>query len=95
MAEWHYAQQHPTDQLCQLHHFAMKKKTPSGDVEFVITVKEYLHPPDPAMRFYATADKQTNQTVAAYTPCGWGSTLLVALSECIKSVHKFPYQPVA
>lgn len=88
MSDWKFAHYEPAEQLALLHHFAMKK----GDVEFVITVKEYATPPDPAMKFFAEADKQTNQQTAAYTPTGWGPTLLVALSECIRAVRRFPYE---
>ena len=62
-------------------------------VEFLITVREYITPPDPTMRFYASADKQTNQKSAPFTPVGWGNTLLVALSECMKGIRLFPYEP--
>jgi len=75
-----------------LHHFAMKKRQAGGDVEFVITVKEYISPPDPTMRFFAQTDKQTNQKTAPFTPCGWGPTLLAALSDCIRAIHRFPYE---
>ena len=88
MTEWHFAQQDPSDQLCQLHHFAVKK----NDVEFLITVREYVNPPDPAMPFFAQADKQTNQKTAPFTPNGWGSSLVEALSECIREIHRFPYE---
>ena len=44
------------------------------------------------MRFFAQADKQTNQNTAPFTPIGWGSTLLKALSECIRAIHRFPYE---
>lgn len=88
MTEWTFAQQKPTDLLCKLHYFGLTK----DGVEFVITVKEFVTPPEPTMKFLATSDKQTNQNLAAFTPMGWGPTLLVALSECIKAIHKFPYQ---
>jgi len=52
-----------------------------------------VSPPDPAMRFLAQADKQTNQKTAPYTPMGWGSSLLQALAECMKGIRKFPYEP--
>ena len=61
-------------------------------INSLITVKEFVTPADPTMLFYATADKQTNQKTAPYTPCGWGETLLVALSECIRAIHRFPYE---
>lgn len=93
MSEWRYAQQHPSEQLCQLHMFGMTKRQQSGDVEFQITVREYVHPPDPTMKFYASTDKQTNQKTAPFTPCGWGPTLLSALSECLKAIQRFPYEP--
>ena len=92
MAEWHHAEQDPSDQLCQLHHFAVQKHQPEGDIEFVITIKEYVNPPYPTMKFLAQADKQTNQKTAPFTPNGWGSSLFEALSECIREIHRFPYE---
>ena len=93
MPDWHFAQEKPAERLCKIEHFSVLKQNPGGDVEFVITVREYVNPPDPAMRFLAQADKQTNQKTAPYTPTGWGSSLLEALGECIKSIRKFPYEP--
>ena len=40
-------------------------------------------------------DKQTNQKVLPFTPCGWGNTLLIALEECVKAVNRFPYHKPA
>ena len=93
MAEWELAQTHPSDELAQLHFFSMKKKQPEGDIEFQIVVREYI-PRDEnrSMLFFAEANRQTNQSVAPYTPTGWGSTLLKALSECVKAIHRFPYE---
>ena len=54
----------------------MVKQVNGADVEFLITVLEYLTPKDPAMKYFARSDKQVNQSVAAGTPCGWGTTLL-------------------
>jgi hypothetical protein len=93
MAEWEFAQSDPSEELAQLQFFSMKKKQPGGDVEFRITVREYIIRGDNrSMRFFAEADKQTNQTTAPYTPTGWGSTLLKALSECVQAIHRFPYE---
>jgi hypothetical protein len=44
------------------------------------------------MRFFAQADKQTNQKSAPFTPTGWGESLLQALSECVRAIHRFPYE---
>ena len=93
MPDWHYAQETPTERLCKIEHYSMVKTQSGGDVEFLITVKEFVDPPDPAMRFLAQTDKQTNQKTAAYTPTGWGSSLLQALAECMKGIRKFPYEP--
>lgn len=95
MAEWTYVETQPSEQFCQLHQFAIKQKYADGDVEFIITVREYIDPPDPAMKFLAEADKQTNQQTAPYTPMGWGPTIAEALSECLKAVRRFPYEPAA
>ena len=92
MREWTFAQSDPAEELAHLHYFSMTKIQPDGEVEFVITIKEFVTPKDPAMLFFAQADKHTNQNLAPYRPCGWGRTLLDALSECIKAIHKFPYQ---
>jgi hypothetical protein len=92
MKEWAFAQNHPTEELAQLYFFSIKKKQASGDVEFMITVKEYVTPADPTMLFYAVADKQTNQKTVPYTPVGWGRTMLEALADCVRAIHKFPYE---
>ena len=93
MSDWEFAQANPEQQLAKLHHFSMCTKQESGDVEFTITVKEFLTPKDPAMGFFAQADKQTNQGVAPYTPVGWGKTMLAALAQCMREVERFPYRP--
>jgi hypothetical protein len=92
MSDWEFAQAEPEQQLAKLHHFSMVKRQDGGDVEFTITVKEYLTPKDPAMGYFAEADKQTNQGVAPYTPIGWGKTLLAALAQCMREVERFPYR---
>jgi hypothetical protein len=92
MTDWGFAQTHASQQLAQLHMFSMIKKQDDGEFEFVITVKEYVIPKEPAMLFFAQADKMTNQKTAPYRPSGWGKSLLEALSECVKSVNRFPYE---
>lgn len=92
MSEWTFVESNKAYKLCKIHQFGMTRPQPDGDVDFLITVKEYVTPPDPAMRFFAQADRQTNQETLAYTPSGWGSTLLTALAECIRAIEKFPYQ---
>ena len=93
MSEWRYAQEHASERLCKIEQYSMLKRQAGGDVEFLITVREYVDPPDPAMRFLAQADKPLNQKTAPYTPTGWGSSLLQALAECTKGIRKFPYEP--
>lgn len=41
MSEWTFAQTDPSEELAQLHYFSMKKRQPGGDIEFLITVREY------------------------------------------------------
>jgi hypothetical protein len=91
-SDWSYGQSDPSQRLARLHFFSVMKPYPGGEVEITITVKEFVAPPDPAMPFFAQADKQINQKVAPYTPSGWGKTLLEALLECTKEVNRFPYQ---
>ena len=92
MKEWGFAQNEPSQQLAQVHHFSILKPYPAGQVEFLITVKEYITPPEPAMTFFAQADKETNQKTAPFRPCGWGKTMLEALSECVRAIERFPYE---
>lgn len=92
MSDWIYAQRNPSEQLARLHYFSVKKQQDGREIDFRITVWEFVTPPEPAMKFFAEADKQTNQSSAPYTPCGWGPTLLDALSECVAAVHRFPYE---
>jgi hypothetical protein len=93
MPDWTFAQNHATEQLCRLHHFSMKKRQGTSEIEFLITVREYVSPPDPTMRFLAQSDKQTNQTTAPFTPSGWGHTVYEALNQCLKEIERFPYEP--
>ena len=92
MNDWGYAQAHPAEQLARLHYFSMTKQQQGEEIEFTITVKEFFTPKDPAARFFAQADKQTNQSAGAYTPCGWGTSMLTALEECVRAINRFPYQ---
>ena len=92
MNDWGYAQTNPNEQLAKLHLFSFKKIQGEVEVEMTITVKEYFTPPLGSLQFFAQADKQTNQRVAPYTPCGWGSTLLEAMAACIREINRFPYQ---
>jgi hypothetical protein len=92
MKDWGFAQTDPLQELAQLHQFSIKKLQPGCDVEFIITVKEYITPREPTMHFFAQADKQINQRHAPYTPCGWGKTMMEALSECVRALNRFPYE---
>lgn len=92
MADWTFAQSDPSEELAQLHFYSIKKRQPGGDVEFIITVREYVERNALRMRFFAQADKQTNQRTAPFTPFGWGESLLEALSECVRAIHRFPYE---
>ncbi len=92
MGDWKYAQAQPSDELARLEHFSMQKVQDGQKIEFRITVREIIPNGDRTMQFLAQADKQTNQKTAPYTPTGWGSSLLDALSECVKAVHRFPYE---
>ena len=86
MSEWQFIDSDQAEELAQLHFFSVKK----GDVEFTITVKEYAQRNPQHMRFFAQADKQVNQKTAPFFPFGWGETLIQSLTECIKSIRKYP-----
>ena len=92
MKEWGFAQTRAEEQLAQVHYFSMMKQQGGREIEFLITVKEYITPRERTMQFFAQADKETNQHTAAYRPSGWGKTMLEALSECVRAVNRFPYE---
>jgi hypothetical protein len=92
MAEWHFAQTNPEEELALLHHYSVKKRQAGREIEFIITVKEFATPKEENLRYFALADKQTNQKTAPFTPCGWGNTMLRALAECVQNIHRFPYE---
>jgi hypothetical protein len=92
MEEWAYAQTKLSEKLARLHYFSVMKQQDGAEIEFLITVKEFATPTDRRMHFFALADKETNQESAPYTPCGWGETLISALADCIRELHRFPYQ---
>lgn len=92
MSDWKYAQKHPNEKLALLHFFSVNKHQEDGDYLFRITIQEFVTPEIGSLRFYAEADRQTNQDCAAFTPMGWGNTMLAALSECIANIQRFPYQ---
>ena len=92
MNDWTFAQRHPSEELAMLHHFSVKKSQDGKQIDFTIIVREYAKPNAQNMMFFAQADKQTNQKTAPFTPCGWGDTMLKALSDCIQSLSRFPYE---
>jgi hypothetical protein len=92
MTEWTFAETKPSEELAQLHFFSMKKRQGDEEIEFRIAVYEYATRNHLSMRFFAQADKEVNQKTAAFTPFGWGPSLLVALTECMQSIHRFPYE---
>jgi hypothetical protein len=93
VTEWVYAQSDPVEELAQLYFFSFKKCQPTGEIEFVITVKEFASRNALQMRFYAQADKEVNQRIAPFRPFGWGDSLLRALSECTHAIRNNPYEP--
>jgi hypothetical protein len=94
LTDWSYIESRSSEQFCRIEYFGLRQACPKGEVDFVITVREFVQPPDPAMKFFAQADKQTNQKVVPFTPVGWGPTLGIALRECMEGIRRFPYEPV-
>src|SRR4030095_12497601 len=92
MSDWTFAETNPTDELAKLHFFSVQKTVGERKIEFRIAVHEYVTKNQLGMRFFAQADRQTNQKAAPFSPFGWGQTLLQALSECVESIQRFPYE---
>lgn len=92
MEDWTFAQTDESEKLAKLQYYSITKKQGNQEIEFIITIKEFKPGSDQSMRFFAQADKETNQKTAPYIPTGWGSNLLQALSACIKEIKRFPYE---
>jgi hypothetical protein len=93
VADWQFAQADRSEELAELHLFSMKKHQAGGDVNFRITVREYASPPPGQhLRFFAEADKRVNQRAAPILPCGWGDSVLEALSGCLRLIRQFPFE---
>jgi hypothetical protein len=75
-----------------VHHYSYTKVDTEGEVEFLITIREYAKPKMRDMKFFAQADKEVNQGEAAHRPSGWSDTLLGALASCVREIRRFPYQ---
>jgi hypothetical protein len=99
VSDWKFAQKDVSEELALLQHFSFKKPQGTGEVRFVITVKEFAAPPQGQFaRFFAQADKHVNQKIAPILPTGWGNSLLDALTACVRMIREFPYEgeePVA
>jgi hypothetical protein len=93
MSDWKYLQQEPSEQLAKLHFFSVKKPHASGELEIRITVWEYATPEIGSLQFFAQGDAELNQRTAPFQPCGWSDTLTGALSECLRNIRKFEYEP--
>jgi hypothetical protein len=93
MSDWKYLQREPSEQLARLHFFSIKKQHDAGPLEMRITVWEYATPEIGNLQFFAQADAALNQGTAPFQPCGWSDTLTGALSECLRNVRKFEYEP--
>jgi hypothetical protein len=91
--DWKFAQKGACEELAQLHHFSFKKQQAGAEITFLITVKEFVTPPEGQFaRFFAQADKEVNQKTAPILPTGWGASLLDALSDCTRMIRDFPYE---
>ena len=92
MADWQYAQSDRSEELAQITYYSVKKHDQGREIEFRITLKEYVTAPaGQHSRFFAQADKQVNQKIAPLLPHGWGDSLLKALADCIRMIRQFPY----
>lgn len=95
MDDWKYLQKDAAEQLAKLHYFSVKKRHGEALVDVRITVWEYASPDIGAMQYFAQTDLALNQKAAPFQPCGWGHTLTMALSECLRNLRKFEYEPAS
>jgi len=92
MNEWKLVQRDPSEALARLHHFSVTKKHATGEIEILITVKEFATAKTSDLKFFASTDLELNQKTLSFRPCGWSDTLLGALAECLRNLRKFEYE---
>jgi hypothetical protein len=93
VADWQYAQSDRFEQLAQITYYSVKKYDEGREIEFRITVKEFVTPPPGQhTRFFAEADRKVNQKTTALLPFGWGDSVLKALAGCLRMIRDFPYE---
>ena len=92
MEDWKFTQQDQGEALARLHYFSVKKKHAAGEIEACITVKEFATAKTADMKFYACADVELNQKTMPFQPCGWGESLQIALTECLRNLRKFEFE---
>jgi hypothetical protein len=93
VSDWKFAQKEVSEELALIHEFSIKKNQKDGDIEFLVTVKEFVAPPKGQFAlFFAQADKFVNQKTAPILPTGWGNSLLDALCACVRMIREFPYE---
>ena len=92
MNDWKFLQKDHSEALAQLHYFSVVKKHAAGEVEARITVQEFATAKTTDMKFYAVADLELNQKTLAFRPFGWGETLQIALSECLRNLRMFEHE---
>ena len=94
MEDWKFTQQDHGEALAKLHFFSVNKTHATGEIEARITVKEFATAKTADMKFYACADVELNRKTMPFQPCGWGESLQVALTECLRNLRKFEYETV-
>jgi hypothetical protein len=93
VSDWKFAQKEVSEELALIHQFSIKKSQKDGDIDFLVTVKEFVAPPKGQFaHFFAQADKFVNQGTAPILPTGWGNSLLDALCACVRMIREFPYE---
>ena len=92
MEDWKFTQKDPSEALAKLHFFSVKKKHAAGEIEALITVKEFATAKTTDMKFFAVADLHLNQKTMKFQPCGWAETMMGALTECLRNFRKFDYE---
>jgi len=94
VVEWSFAQNEPSEELCMLASFRHEEAAPSGDVEFLITVREYGFATRSGAQVLR-ASRQTDQPKyrALYTI--WVGTIAGAGAHrsALRRIHRFPYEP--
>jgi len=82
---WKFAQKEVSEELALLHHFSIKKNQKDGDIDFLVTVKEFAAPPKGQYARFFRPSGQIRQSKDGADPANRLGKLPPRRALCLRS----------